>query len=214
MFKLLFRRFASAIALVAVGLVSMIYFMKSSKPDDVSAISGTSTAQTAHTHASSDDHKKCAANLTGKNLPATLLQNTDKTSLSPAELSEQGTVIVIRYLGYGCSHCIEQLLALQKLTSRLKSARVKVIAFSDDMPEQNLVVVQKYEFDPAVFSFAFDPAKSLGRSIGAVYTEDDGAKTELHVSMVVRKRRVEFAHFDTKPMMDVEELLRRATTAL
>ncbi|TAE26444.1 MAG: hypothetical protein EAZ92_10945 [Candidatus Kapaibacterium sp.] len=214
MFTQLLRRFASAMALVAVGLASMIYFMKFSKPADASAIAETTNAQTPHKHASSEDHKQCAANLTGKNLPATLLQNTDKTSLSPAELSDANAVIVIRYLGYSCSHCIEQLLALQKLTDRLKSARVKVIAFSDDTPEQNLVVLQKYEFDPAVFSFAFDPAKSLGRSIGAVYTEEDGAKTELHVSMVVRKRRVEFAHFDTKPMMDVEELLRRATAAL
>ena len=129
-------------------------------------------------------------------------------------MSQKKPVIVIRYLGYGCSHCIEQLLALQKLTNRLKAGQIHVIAFSDDLPEQNQTVVQKYAFDPAVFTFAFDPAKSLARSIGAVYREEDGAMTELHVSLIVRAGRVDFANFDTKPYMDVANLVKQVTMQL
>lgn len=217
MLKQLLQRFATAIGLVLIGLASMIFFMKSSKPSEITATEANSAEtkpSTAHNHASSEDHKKCAAKITGTILPLVQLQNTDRSSFSIAELSEKQSVIVIRYLGYGCSHCIEQLLALKKLTARLKSDNIRVVAFSDDPPEQNEMVVQKYKFSQDVFTFAFDPAKSMGRSIGAVYKEEDGTSTELHVTMIVRNRRVGFAHFDTKPMMEIEEIIRQATTAL
>jgi thioredoxin-dependent peroxiredoxin len=207
MFKQLFKRFATAMVLIFIGLASMIFFMKSSKPVE------SRTVATSHKHASSEDHKECAAKVLHTNLPRTLLQNTDKSTVSPSEISERGTVIVIRYLGYSCSHCIEQLLALQKLTDRLKAAKVRVIAFSDDTPDQNAIVIQKYNFDPSVFTFAFDPATSLGRSIGAVYKEDDGTNTELHVALIVRKGRIDFAHFDTKPYADVQGLVRDAASS-
>jgi thioredoxin-dependent peroxiredoxin len=206
MFKKVLRQFSTAIVLVLLALGSMLYFMKSSKPGETSAAISTTT----HAHASSKDHEQCATNLAGKPLPTILLQNTDKTSFSAVEWSQKKPVIVIRYLGYSCSHCIEQLLGLQKLTTRLKAREIRVIAFSDDLPEQNQTVVQKYGFDPAVFTFAFDPAKSLARSIGAVYKEEDDTMTELHVSLVVRAGRVDFANFDTKPYMDVENLIKQA----
>jgi thioredoxin-dependent peroxiredoxin len=212
MFKKVLKQFSTAIALVVLALASMLYFMKSSKPAEAPL---TSSSDAAHKHASSKDHEQCAANLAGKNLPKILLQNIDKTSFSPVEMSEKKPIIVIRYLGYGCSHCIEQLLALQKFTDRLKAGQIRVIAFSDDLPEQNQTVVQKYAFDPAVFTFAFDPAKSLARSIGAVYREEDGAMTELHVSLIVRAGgRVDFANFDTKPYMDVENLVNQVIKSL
>jgi peroxiredoxin len=211
MFKKVLKQFSTAIALVLLALASMLYFMKSSRPAETSF---PNTPNTAHNHASSKDHEQCAANLAGKPLPNILLQNTEKTSFSAVDFSQKKPVIVIRYLGYGCSHCIEQLLALQKLTDLLKSEQIRVIAFSDDLPEQNQTVVQKYNFDPAVFTFAFDPAKSLARSIGAVYREEDGAMTELHVSLIVRAGRVDFANFDTKPYMNVEDLVKRVITRL
>jgi peroxiredoxin len=211
MFKKVLKQFSTAIALVLLAMGSMLYFIKSSKPTEASS---TIPSNAAHNHASSKDHEQCATNLSGKPLPAILLQNTDKTSFSAVALSQKKPVIVIRYLGYGCSHCIEQLLALQKLTDRLKAGQIRVIAFSDDLPEQNQTVVQKYAFDPAVFTFAFDPAKSLARSIGAVYKEEDGTMTELHVSLIVRAGRVDFANFDTKPYMDIENLIKQTATPL
>jgi thioredoxin-dependent peroxiredoxin len=130
------------------------------------------------------------------------------------QLSEKQPVIVIRYLGYGCSHCIEQLLALQKLSDTLKMRHIRIIAFSDDTPEQNAAVMTKYGFDPALFTLASDPAKASAYSLGAVYPETDGTMTELHVSLVVQKGVVNFAHFDSKPMMDVRGLLERVQPGL
>lgn len=203
MLKQVLKRLGTAIALVALGLVSLIYFMKSSKPDI--------PANASHKHATSEDHKECAAKIAGKELPPLSLRNTDNTAIFVMALSQEQSVIVIRYLGYGCSHCIEQLLALQKLSPALKQNHIRVIAFSDDTPEQNQTVMTKYNFDPTLFTLASDPAKASAYSLGAVYPEADGTTTELHVSMVVQRGRVKFAHFDSKPMMDVQSLLAQAS---
>jgi peroxiredoxin len=200
------QRFATAILLVAVGLISMAIFMKSSKPEASSA--------GEHRHATSEDHKECAAKVAGKPLPLLALRNPDNEPIDlRAELERNRATLIIRYLGYGCSHCIEQLLALQRRTEDLKSAGVRVIAFSDDAPSENRAVMEKYGFSSEVFTLASDPAKSSARTLGAVYAEQDGSITELHVSLVVRGGNVAFAHFDSKPMMDVQELLDRARGA-
>lgn len=199
------KRLGTAMALVVLGLASVVFFMKSTKPE---------TANASHKHATSEDHKECAAKIAGKELPPLALRSSDNTPLSVATLSEKQPVIVIRYLGYGCSHCIEQLLALQKLSETLKAKHVRVIAFSDDTPEQNQTVMVKYGFDPTIFILAADPAKASAYSLGAVYSEADGTTTELHVSLVVQRGRVSFAHFDSKPMMDVQTLLAQIPSAL
>ncbi len=201
MLKIVLKRFGTALVLILIGLASVIFFMKSSKPEQASA--------STHKHASSEDHKECAAKIAGKALPPLSLRDTQGGEIPVMTISERQPVIVIRYLGYGCSHCIEQLLALQKLADTLKSKRVRVIAFSDDTPEENRNVMTKYQFDPAIFTLASDPAKASAYSLGAVYPETDGTMTELHVSMIVEKGLVRFAHFDSKPMMDVQALLAK-----
>jgi peroxiredoxin len=202
MLKQVLKRLGTAMVLVVIGLASVVYFMKSSKPE---------VAESAHKHATSEDHKECAAKIVGKELPGLALRSTTNAPISVEALSQEQPVIVIRYLGYGCSHCIEQLLALQKLSATLKAKRIRVIAFSDDTPEQNQTVMTKYGFDPALFTLASDPAKASAYSLGAVYPETDGTLTELHVSMVVQRGRVNFAHFDSKPMMDVQALLAQVS---
>ena len=190
--------------LVAVGLVSMAIFMKSSKPE-------VPEGGGEHRHATSEDHKECAAKVAGKPLPPLWLRNADNEPINiRAEIERNRATLFIRYLGYGCSHCIEQLLALQRRSEELKSAGIRVIAFSDDAPAENRAVIQKYGFAPEVFTLASDPVKSSARSLGAVYAETDGSTTELHVSLAVRGGKVVFAHFDSKPMMDVQELIDRA----
>lgn len=205
MLKHLLKRFATAMMLIITGLGAMIFFMKSSKPE---AVAGES-----HHHATSEDHKQCAAKIAGKPVPPLSLRDITDAPFSVMALSEQQSVIVIRYLGYGCSHCIEQLLALQKLSDTLKTKNIRVIAFSEDTPEQNAGVMKKYAFDPTIFTLASDPTNASARSLGAVYPETDGTTTELHVSMVIRQGIVRFAHFDTKPMMDVQTLLTQAQSA-
>lgn len=203
MLKYLLKRFATAMILVFIGLAAMIVFMKSSKPE-------AANASATHKHASSEDHKQCAAKIAGKTLPPLSLRDAANTPFSVMSLSEGQSVIVIRYLGYGCSHCIEQLLALQKLSDTLKTKNIRVVAFSEDTPDENAGVMRKYGFDASVFTLASDVANASANSLGAVYAEADGTETELHVSMVVQRGLVKFAHFDTKPMMDVQVLIAEA----
>jgi peroxiredoxin len=203
MVSYLLKRFGIALLLIAVGLGSILYFSKVTKTQ-------ATTVPTAHNHASSDDHKECAVRVTGRDLPPLSLRDTRNDAVAIVPMTLAQPVIVIRYLGYSCSHCIAQLLALQKLTDSLKAHNIKVLAFSDDSPSQNETVVRKYGFDPAVFTFAADPAQSSARSLGAVYRETDGMMTELHVALVVIKGRVVFAQFDTKPFADVNRLLSEA----
>jgi hypothetical protein len=49
---------------------------------------------------------------------------------APVDLS--GSVIVIRYLGFSCTHCVQQLTYLNEHAERLARLGVRVIAFSDD----------------------------------------------------------------------------------
>jgi peroxiredoxin len=205
MLPYLLKRFATALILIFIGLGSVVYFMKPARQQ---------TAQAAHNHASSEEHQECAARVVGRDLPPLSLRNTRNEAIAIVPMTMQQPVIVIRYLGYSCSHCIEQLLELQEMTDSLKACNVKVLAFSDDTPAQNETVMRKYGFDPAVFTFAADPAQSSASSLGAVYRETDGTKTELHVALVVVRGRVTFANFDTKPFTNMKKLLAEATSGL
>lgn len=207
MLTIVLKRFGMTLALIFIGLASVVFFTKYSKPDQASALQVSE-----HKHATSEDHKECAAKIAGKALPPLSLRSPDNTTLSVMHISQEQPVIVIRYLGYGCSHCIEQLLALQKLSDTLKTKHIRIIAFSDDTPKQNQSVMTKYNFDPTLFTLASDPAKASAYSLGAIYPEADGTMTELHVSLVVRKGIVNFAHFDSKPMMDVKSLIGYAAS--
>ncbi|MCS6808667.1 MAG: redoxin domain-containing protein [Bacteroidota bacterium] len=202
MFRVLLRRFSIALFLVALGLASVLFFVRFSQPQQSEALS--------HTHATSEDHKQCAAKIIGKPLPALSLRTTANAPLPMAVFDVSEPVILIRYLGHTCSHCIEHLLALQQYSDSLKRRKIRVIAFSEDTPEENLTVMHKYEFDSQVFTLASDPINASARTLGALYTETDGTITELHVALVVKRGIVTFAHYDTAPMADIAALIAQA----
>ncbi len=203
MYHSLLKKFGFAAVAIAVAFVCVYGFMRYSAPKQEPV--------QAHNHATSGDHKQCAVNIAGKQLPSLTLRDTDGRVVQAAQMSTVQPVILIRYLGYGCSHCIEQLLALQKNTDKLKALNAKVIAFSEDGADENKAVVKKYGFDENVFTFASDAANMSADQIGALYKEKDGTTTELHVAMVLENGRVIFANMDTKPFMDVQVLLTQAS---
>jgi thioredoxin-dependent peroxiredoxin len=201
----LLKRFAIAGVAVVVLLGGWIAYVRATAPQPAT--------DTAHIHASSEDHKECAARVANKPLPRLDLRAADGALVNAAELSQQQPVIMIHFMGNTCSHCIEQLVALNKRSAELKSRGIRVIAFSEDSAEDNAATVSKYTFDASVFTFTSDPVGVAARALGAFYTERDGTETELHIALVVKRGTVTFAHFDTKPLMDITELIRLATTA-
>jgi len=207
------RRFALAALLVMLGLSGVVAMLRSSAPQQQAIAMRTAEP---HAHATSEDHKRCAANVLGKGLPSLPIRAADGTVINLVQRSATQPVLVVRYLGYSCSHCIEQLIELQKHSTELKAQGLHIVAFSEDTAEENAAVQKKYGFDREVFTFASDPANLAATALGGVYKEQDGSETELHISLVVKGGVVRFAHFDTKPMMDIPALLtalRAAQTA-
>ena len=65
----------------------------------------------------------------------TLFEDGQKLDL--ADISDDAPVIAVRYLGYGCEHCVQQLTYLNEHASELKKLGIRVIAFSEDDYELN-----------------------------------------------------------------------------
>jgi peroxiredoxin len=209
----LFQRFALPALAVVLLLSGWMLYVRATKPTLESGASDSSSLPQEHHHATSEDHKKCAARLAGKPLPPLPLRGVDNQVVNVIQASMERPVIVVRYLGYSCSHCIQQLLMLKEHTQALRASGVRVIAFSEDSRDDNEMVIKKYGFDPTVFIFASDAGNFAAKELGGVYKENDGSETELHITLIVRQGVVTFAHFDTKPMMDIILLLQSASVA-
>lgn len=198
-FKHLLQRFGFAAVGLAVLLGGWFTFVRATAPP----------VEAPHNHASSEDHKECAAKIAGKPLPTLSITDADGCALNVVQRSIDTPMILIRFMGNTCSHCMEQLIALNKCAAQLKTSGVRVVAFSEDGADDNRVTMKKYSFDADVFTFATDAAGLTAKELGALYTEKDGSETELHVALVVKRGVVVFAHYDTKPFMSVDELLRQ-----
>ncbi len=204
----LWKRFGIAALGITGGILGLALFLRASRYEETQ--SGTDTS---HLHSSKYDHSNCARLLWGKQLPRTTHPLTD---LNGAEidlkaLSEKHTsVLLVRYLGYSCSHCIEQLIALNKRADTLRQLNVRVIAFSEDDAEQNAVLMKKYQFDPTVFTLASDTDNRIGRRFGAVFKEPNGEETNLHAAIVVRRDTIMYAVMDIKPFMAIDSLVKES----
>ncbi len=199
-----FKRFGIAAFGIVGGILGLAFFLRASRPVEI---------ETSHLHSSKYDHSNCAQLLWGKQLPQTVHALTDinKQELDLKALSEKGeSVVLIRYLGYSCSHCIAQLIALNARADTLKKLGVRVIAFSEDDAEQNAAITKKYGFDTDVFTLASDTENRFGKRLGAVFKEPNGEETNLHAALVVRRDTVMFAVMDTKPFMAIDSLVKES----
>jgi peroxiredoxin len=210
----IFKRFGAAAFGIVGGILGLAFFLRASRPPGADDSGGATQLEgQSHLHSSKYDHSNCARLLWGKQLPRTVHALTDKNEkeIDLKALSEKsGSVVLIRYLGYSCSHCIEQLIALNKRADTLKQLGVRVIAFSEDDTQQNAVIAKKYGFDPDVFTLASDADNRFGRRLGAVFKEPNGEETNLHAAIVVRRDTVMFAVMDIKPFMAIDSLVKES----
>jgi peroxiredoxin len=200
----IFKRFGVAAFGIVGGILGLAFFLRSSRPPE---------AEVSHLHSSKYDHSNCARLLWGRQLPATThpLTEPNGSEIDLKALSQgQRSVILVRYLGYSCSHCIEQLIALNKRADTLKQLGVKIIAFSEDDAERNAVLMKKYQFDSDVFTLASDADNRFGKRLGAVFKEPNGEETNLHAAIVVRRDTVMFAVMDIKPFMAIDSLVKES----
>lgn len=118
-------------------------------------------------------------------------------------------VILLRYKGSSCVHCVEQLAALNRSAAALRSIGARVIAFSTDSDKQSRTLMEQKHFSSDVMTLVSDPDNTAARAIGALRTVD-GEETELHAAIVLHNGRAEFADFGEAPFMGISTLVDKA----
>ncbi|MBN9400220.1 MAG: redoxin family protein ['Candidatus Kapabacteria' thiocyanatum] len=136
------------------------------------------------------------------------VQRPDGSSVDVMQLSRTHPVVVVRYLGYRCEHCVRQILLLNKNAARLKEKGAIVVGISNDPPFRNVEAEQELKLDTATIRLASDTAGAFAHSIGARIDERDGTTTDLHATIVLRQGRIVFEKLGTTPYMDVERILK------
>lgn len=117
-----------------------------------------------------------------------------------------GSVILVRYLGYRCSHCVEQLTYLNTRAAELRRLGISVVAMSADPAERWNDLVSAYGIDATVFRYVPDTDGSAARGIGAQRMINDTLR-DLHATIVVARGQIKGAVYSDSPYMDVERLI-------
>ena len=124
-------------------------------------------------------------------------------------IPQTGPVIVVRYLGYRCSHCIEHLRYLNQHAAEFQKLGVHVVATSPDNAARWGELVLRYGFDTTVMSYISDPGNVLAEKLGALPEVNDTV-FDAHASIVARDGRVTLSVVSDQPYMDVERLIAHA----
>lgn len=143
-------------------------------------------------------------------LPSVL--SADSMSVDIVKRSYDQPLIVIRFLGSLCSHCMQQLVALNERAAEFKELNTKIIAFSNNPPSKCAEVMTQYHIDTSVISICSDTDNACSRALGSTITEKDGSTTDLHAFLILDKGLVVFEHYSATPLMgfaSVMDVLRR-----
>jgi peroxiredoxin Q/BCP len=128
----------------------------------------------------------------------------------PQELSRLGKdrpIVVVFYLGYGCSHCVAQLLALDKDQHYFRELDADIVAISSDTSEHT---AEKYkEYGEFHFPVLADIDYTVSTQWG-VYQPETEEQPEFmkHGTFVVdRSGKVIWAAVGNEPFLDNKTLL-------
>jgi peroxiredoxin len=133
------------------------------------------------------------------------------TSISTV-IDPSAPTIVVRYLGFGCTHCVRQLSYLNEHAATLRQHGIRVVAFSEDDAETNAALIRRMGYDASVMQIEADVDDRAARALGAVRVEGDRER-DLHASLVVHHGRVLLSVYGDQPYMDIEHLVQTAVRA-
>ena len=126
---------------------------------------------------------------------------------SLSELAKERPLVVVFYLGYGCSHCVAQLIAIDKDLHYFRELDADVVAISADASTHTAEKFQEYgRFH---FPVLADVDNAVGQAWG-VYQPQTESNEEFakHGTFIVdRKGKVIFAEIGTEPFLDNKSLL-------
>ncbi len=129
-------------------------------------------------------------------IPAALGRHTEPT-------------IVVRYLGYRCTHCVEHLLYINTHAAKLRERGIRVIATSPDNVAQWQEMAKRFDLDTALMSYISDPENTLAAGLGALPRSNDTVY-DAHAVLVLRDGRVALSVVSDQPYMDIERLVGHA----
>ena len=135
-----------------------------------------------------------------------LPDDTGKTQ-SLSILGKDRPVLVVFYLGYGCSHCVAQLIAMEEDLHYFRELDADVVAISSDEPGHTAARFQEY--GRLHFPVLADVDKSVALAWN-VYQPESGDEAEFrrHGTFVIdRTGRVVWAEMGTEPFLDNKSLL-------
>jgi peroxiredoxin len=138
---------------------------------------------------------------------ATFRPPTDlQSAASELFRSDSGSTIIVRYLGYRCSHCVRQLLYINSYAEKLRHLGVRVLAISEDTESQWKQLVTQHNVDTSIFGYVSDPDGAVARRLGAQRIERD-TLFDLHATIVRVGSSVKYATFSSEPDMDVARII-------
>ena len=122
-------------------------------------------------------------------------------------LGKNRPVVVVFYLGYGCSHCVAQLLALDKDLHYFRELDADIIAISSDTPEHTSDRYKEYGafHFPVVSDVDYGVSEKWG-----VYLPETEEKPEFmnHGTFIVdRSGKVIWGSIGKEPFLDNKTLL-------
>ena len=124
-----------------------------------------------------------------------------------SDLGKDRPMVVVFYLGYGCSHCVAQLLALDKDLHYFKELDADIVAISSDTSEHTTERYKEYgEFH---FPVLADVDYAVSQKWG-VYEPETDEKPEFmnHGTFVVdRSGKVIWGEMGKEPFLDNKTLL-------
>jgi len=130
---------------------------------------------------------------------------------APCKLSEAGLnrpVVVVFYLGYGCSHCVAQLVSLEKDLHYFKELDADIVAISSDSTAHTAKRFEQYgRFGFPVLS---DEDHAVAEQWGCFHpaTEDAPELTDHGTFVVDRHGKLIWASRGSEPFLDNRTLLR------
>ena len=145
--------------------------------------------------------------LLGQVAPNFGLPDVNGVSQELSHLGKDRPIVVVFYLGYGCSHCVAQLLALDKDQHYFRELDADIVAISSDTSDHTAEKYKEYgEFHFPVLS---DIDYAVSTQWGVYQPEtDDKPEFMKHGTFVVdRSGKVIWAAVGNEPFLDNKTLL-------
>lgn len=159
-------------------------------------------AETAFVPEASQSHS-----LLEKAAPNFTLPDVSRVSRELSQLGKDRPIVVVFYLGYGCSHCVAQLLALDKDQHYFRELDADIVAISSDTSDHTAEKYKEYgEFHFPVLADV-DYAVSAQWGVYQPETEDKSEFMKHGTFVVDRSDKVVWAAVGNEPFLDNKTLL-------